>query len=87
MIIGFGFGSPLTSLLMLLATSALSYLIFRAWRSTRPRYHNYLGNARAERRSYYLTQREQVRRMAAEFDLSDEEIERRLDEEFGRGEH
>lgn len=84
MIIGFGFGSPLTSLLMLILTSVLSYLIFRAIRAGKARKPLSVEDARAERRAYYLAQRERARQMAKEFDLTDEEIERRLDDQFGR---
>ncbi|GGJ01735.1 hypothetical protein GCM10010885_08690 [Alicyclobacillus cellulosilyticus] len=80
MIIGFGFGDPLTSLLMLLATSLASYGIYRlVTRRRRPRDKE----ARREQlRRYYYEQRELARRMAREFDLTDEEIERRIDEEL-----
>ncbi|CDX01590.1 hypothetical protein SDC9_28017 [bioreactor metagenome] len=53
MVIGFGFGSPLQSLLMLLLTSLLSYVIFK-----------------------------NLRRRRQENLDPDEEIERRLDEEY-----
>lgn len=82
MIIGFGFGTPLVSLLMLLATSLLSFAIYR-WttRSSRPRN----PEARREQlRRYYEEQRELARRMSREFDVSDEEIERRIEEEMRR---
>lgn len=81
MIIGFGFGDPLQSILMLLLTSLLSYLIFRSLRSIgRGKQDPYLK--REERRQFYYTQRQRARDWAREFDLTDEEIEKRLDDEF-----
>jgi hypothetical protein len=79
-IIGFGFGTPLTALLMLLATSLISYGIWRLVSgSRRPRD----PEARREAlRRWYYEQRELARRMSREFDLTDEEIERRIDEEL-----
>ncbi|KLU59837.1 hypothetical protein CEB3_c39710 [Peptococcaceae bacterium CEB3] len=32
MIIGFGFGTPMQSILMLLLTALVSYFLFRGWR-------------------------------------------------------
>ena len=81
MIIGFGFGSPLESLLMLVVTSLLSYAIYRAWRQARVQEAD-LQSERERRRAFYLAQRERAREMMREYDLTDEEIERRLDEEF-----
>jgi hypothetical protein len=79
-IIGFGFGSPLVSLLMLIATSLLSYGI---WRLVSGRRRPRDPEARREElRRYYYEQRELARRMMREFDLTDEEIERRIDEEL-----
>jgi replication fork clamp-binding protein CrfC len=80
LIIGFGFGSPLESLLMLLLTSVASYAVFR-FLTKRSREHN--RPSRAELRQYYYEQRRRVRELAAEFDLTDEEIERKIDEELG----
>ena len=79
MIIGFGFGSPLTALIMLLATSAISYLIWRSFRKINGRQTQ---PTRAELRRYYQEQRERARALAREFDVSDEEIERRIDQEL-----
>ncbi|MCL6636490.1 MAG: hypothetical protein K6T26_00965 [Alicyclobacillus sp.] len=83
MIIGFGFGNPLTALLMLVATSLLSYGLFRAisgrGRPVDPE------QRREELRRYYMEQRQRARRMAQEFDVSDEEIERRVEEDLRRG--
>ncbi|CAM3699588.1 hypothetical protein [Alicyclobacillus pomorum] len=83
MIIGFGFGSPLTALLMLILTSAVSYGLFRwirnsRWDRTPPE------QRREQLRRYYYEQRELARRMAREFDLSDEEIEQKIDDELRR---
>ncbi|MCL1852583.1 MAG: DUF4229 domain-containing protein [Peptococcaceae bacterium] len=77
MFIGFGFGSPLTALLMLLITGAGSYFLFRALRR-----HRKNAVSREQRRCYFYEQRETARRMSKKYDLSDEEIERRLDEEY-----
>ncbi|ODA40992.1 hypothetical protein [Desulfosporosinus sp. BG] len=81
MIIGFGFGDPMQSIFMLLLTSLISYVIYRS-----------LGNVgrgkqdplliREQRKQYYYTQRQRAREYAREFDLTDEEIERRLDDEL-----
>ena len=79
MIIGFGFGSPLTALIMLLANSAISYLIWRSFRKINGRPAQ---PTRAELRRYYQEQRERARALAREFDVSDEEIERRIDQEL-----
>ncbi|SHN83908.1 hypothetical protein [Desulfitobacterium chlororespirans] len=86
MVIGFGFGSPLQSLLMLLLTSLLSYVIFK---NLRRRRHTNLDpyEERERRRQYYYEQRQRARDYAREFDLSDEEIERRLDEELDEYRH
>ncbi|ACL20687.1 hypothetical protein [Desulfitobacterium hafniense] len=86
MVIGFGFGSPLQSLLMLLLTSLLSYVIFKNLR--RRRQENLDPDEERERlRQYYYEQRQRARDYAREFDLSDEEIERRLDEELDEYRH
>lgn len=80
--IGFGFGSPLVSLLMLVATSLLSYGLYKlVSRSRRPRNEE---DRKAELRRYYQEQRELARRLTREFDLSDEEIEERIKREIDR---
>ena len=79
LIIGFGFGSPLTAILMLLATSAISYLIWRLFRGPGNRLNK---PTRTQLRRYYEEQRERARELSREFDISDEEIERRIDEEL-----
>ncbi|QSO50405.1 hypothetical protein JZ785_15790 [Alicyclobacillus curvatus] len=80
LIIGFGFGSPLTAILMLLATSAISYFI---WRLFRGQGRGLNRPTRAQLRRYYEEQRVRARELSREFDISDEEIERRIDEELG----
>lgn len=81
MIIGFGFGNPLQSFLMLLLTSLVSYALYRSWRASR-RFGQNPVQEREKRRQYYYEQRERSRAYAREFDLTDEEIEKRLNEEF-----
>lgn len=81
MIIGFGFGDPVQSILMLLLTSLVSYVIFRSLRNLGRRHHDPLLE-KERRRQYYYEQRQQARDYAREFDLTDEEIERRLEGEF-----
>ncbi|WP_206813008.1 hypothetical protein [Paradesulfitobacterium ferrireducens] len=83
MIIGFGFGSPLESLMMLILTSILSYSLYRAWRNFTRRNSGRLDD-REQRRAFYIEQRERARQMMREWDLTDEEIERRLDREEER---
>jgi len=81
MIIGFGFGDPIQSILMLLFTSLLSYVVFKNFRKLKRRNQDPLQE-RELRKQYYYEQRQRAQEYAREFDLSDEEIERRLDEEF-----
>lgn len=81
MIIGFGFGNPLVSLLMLLATSFISYTIFK-WLQSRRNNQQDEETRRNHLRQYYREQRERARQMMKEYDLTDEEIERRIDEEL-----
>ncbi|RIV17321.1 hypothetical protein D2Q93_15490 [Alicyclobacillaceae bacterium I2511] len=79
MIFAFGFGPPWTSLLMLVATSVLSYGVYRLFsRKSPPGRTN-----RVQLRRYYYVQRQRAREMAIRYDLSDEEIERKIDEEIG----
>lgn len=83
MIIGFGFGSPLVALLMLIITAFISYTIFRAIKkSVDSKPNNYLENYKEQRREFYYQQREKAYEMMKEYDLTDEEIERKLDEEL-----
>ena len=83
MIIGLGFGSPLQSILMLVVTSLLSYFLFKALHKPDGGDHSQPGN-REKRRQYYYAQRQRAREYMREFDLADEEIERKLDEEFNK---
>lgn len=80
MIIGFGFGNPLESIIMLLFTSLISYVIYRSLRNVGRRKQNPLLE-REQRKQDYYAQRQRAREYARQFDLTDEEIERRLDEE------
>ncbi len=80
MIIGFGFGNPLQSIIMLLFTSLISYIIYRSLRHVGRGKHKPLSE-REQRKQNYYAQRQRAREYAREFDLTDEEIERRLDEE------
>ena len=83
MIIGFGFGSPLVALLMLIITASISYTIFRAIKkSVDSKPTNNLEDYKEKRREFYYQQRDKAYEMMKEYDLSDEEIERKLDEEF-----
>lgn len=81
MIIGFGFGDPVQSILMLLLTSLVSYVIFRSLRNLGRKKRDPLEE-RQRLREYYYEQRRTAREYAREFDLTDEEIERRIDEEI-----
>lgn len=81
MIIGFGFGSPLESILMLVATSLLSYAIYKSFKIAKTGRGD-LNGERARLRAYYLERRERAHRLTREFDLTDEEIERRVDEDL-----
>lgn len=76
MIFGFGFGSPLISIVMLIVTSLISYGIFRITTGRRRK------PSREELRRYYHEQRRIARKMSREYDLTDEEIERRIDDEL-----
>ncbi len=81
MIVGFGFGSPLISILMLIGTSLLSYLLFRAFNRTGRAKHK---PTRAELRQFYYEQRRRAREFSEQFDLTDEQIEQKIDEELGQ---
>ncbi|UWG98775.1 hypothetical protein LPY66_08280 [Dehalobacter sp. DCM] len=95
MIIGFGFGSPLMALLMLIITASLSYFIFKAIRGRQVnhdgRFHgDYIDvypeqnteEVKAQMRDYYQEQRRHAREMMREYDLTDEEIEKRIEQEM-----
>jgi len=91
MIIGFGFGSPLTALIMLLLTGLITYRISKAikkWRSTN-RQQAYSDEQKFDpdeykrkKRDYYFEQREWARDMMKKYDLTDEEIERKIENEL-----
>lgn len=81
MIIGFGFGNPIQSILMLILTSLVSYVVFKNIRSMKRRNED-PSLEREKRKQYYYGQRQRAREYAREFDVTDEDIERRLDEEF-----
>lgn len=66
---------------MLLLTSLISYAIFKNLRNVGRRKQDSVIE-REKRKQYYYEQRQRAREYAREFDLTDEEIERRLDDEF-----
>lgn len=81
MIFGFGFGSPLLSIAMLVVTSLISYLLYRL--SSRGARHN-ASPTRAQLREYYYEQRRKAREFSRDFDLTDEEIEERIEQQVQR---
>lgn len=81
MIIGFGFGGPLTALLMLAITSVISYMFYRKVIKSKDNYYAE-GDRREQLREYYYRQRDRARELTREYDLTDEEIEQRIDEEL-----
>ncbi|WP_067931813.1 hypothetical protein [Alicyclobacillus kakegawensis] len=82
MIIGFGFGPPLVSLLMLIVTAGLSYGLYRLF--SRRAWARDPERRREQLRRYYHEQRQLARRLSREFDLTDEEIEKRIEDEINR---
>jgi len=88
MIIGIGFGNLWTTLIMLLITGTLSYFLFRFFRSNSSRSRSVWEDQedrdkrKARRRDYYYEQREKAREMFEKYNLSDEEIERIIEEEL-----
>lgn len=84
MIIGIGFGSPLVAFLMLIVTGSISYLIYRGIRNSLASSDRDISDEdmREERRQHYRQQREKAYKMMEEFDLTDEEIERRVEKEL-----
>lgn len=80
MILGFGFGNPLVSILMLIATSLISYAVFRAFNRNGAAKRR---STRAELREYYYEQRRRARELSSQFDLTDDEIEKKIDDEIG----
>jgi len=85
MIIGFGIGTPLMAILMLIVTSVLSFYIFKLFKK-REKYDIDFDfderEYRERRREFYYNQRQRAREMAKKYDLTDEEIERIIDEEI-----
>lgn len=87
MIIGFGFGSPLAAFIMLIITALISYTIYGLIRNHfRDRSTEDGGldvaDYRESRKEYYRQQRNRAYRMLEEYDLTDDEIERKIDEEL-----
>jgi heme-degrading monooxygenase HmoA len=87
MIIGFGFGSPLVALLMLLVTGFISYNIYKYLKNRKTNYSAWEENQDWEeyknsRREYYYRQRQKARQMMDKYNLSDEEIEEVIEKEF-----
>jgi hypothetical protein len=83
-LIGFGFGSPLVSILMLIGTSLLSYLIFQSFHRKNRKDQQKPIPTRTELRQYYYEQRRLARELSRQFDLTDEEIEEKIDEEISK---
>jgi len=83
MIIGFGIGTPLMAILMLVVTSLLSFYIFKLLKK-REKYDFDFDEReyRERRREFYYNQRQRAREMAKKYDLTDEEIERIIEEEI-----
>ena len=80
-IIGFGFGGLWMSLLMLAGTSLLSYGIFRL--ASGRRRPDAKRPDRTQLRTHFYEQRRRARELSEQYDLTDEEIERRIDELCG----
>lgn len=85
LIIGVGFGSPLTAIIMFLVTSILSYTIYKMITGKSQEHNSWedIEAAKQRKRKYYYAQREKAREMIKKFDLTDEEIENKIKEEFG----
>jgi len=86
-IIGFGFGSPLTALLMLVVTASLSYFFFKAIRGRQNGDWTGGGDSdiselRRRKRAHYYEQRQRARELMDEYDLTDQEIEERINREL-----
>ena len=87
MIIGFGFGTPLIAILMLIITSLVSYYLFRLLKKRERDDFDFEFDEREyreRRREFYYYQRQKAREMAKKYDLTDEEIERLIDEEINQ---
>jgi hypothetical protein len=87
MIVGFGFGSPLTALLMLVVTASLSYFFFKAIRGRRnvdwtDDRGSDISELRRRKRAYYYEQRQRARELMDAYDLTDQEIEERINREL-----
>jgi Mor family transcriptional regulator len=84
MIIGFGFGSPFTAFLMLIITGFISYFLVKFIRSLN-RKSFYLEDkevTKEKRREYYYDQRRKAKELMDKYDLTNEEIERIIEEEL-----
>lgn len=66
---------------MLFGTSLLSYFIYKSLRELR-RKGTDEKSQRDRLREYYFAQRDHAREMIREFDLTDEEIEQRVEREL-----
>ncbi len=77
MLIGVGFGNWWQSLLMLAGTGLASYLVYRATRGLAARTAPKPSRAQVRRELY--EQRRRARELAREYDVTDDEIERRID--------
>lgn len=86
MIIGFGFGSPFTALLMLIITGIISYFFIRFIKSLNQKPLNWEDREeqKEKRREYYYDQRRKAKEMIEKYDLTNEEIERIIEEEHER---
>ena len=87
MIIGFGFGSPLMALIMLFITGFISYNLYKFFRNKRTYYSPWeedqdIEELKERRREYYYRQRQKAREMMDKYNLSDEEIEKIIEEEL-----
>lgn len=87
MIIGFGFGSPLTALFMLVITGFLSYFLYKWLRELGSEKRSLINledreGLKEKRREYYFEQRRKAREMIGKYDLSDEEIENIIEKEL-----
>lgn len=84
MIIGFGFGSPLIALFMLLLTGFGSYFLFKFLRDSNRRSPSREDREefKEQRRQYYYERRQKAREMIDRYDLSDEEIEEIVEKEI-----
>jgi hypothetical protein len=75
------------ALIMLVITGFISYNIYKYLRNRQSNYPPWQEDQNREeykerRREYYYKQRQKARQMMDQYDLSDEEIERLIEEEF-----